>query len=161
MYVTIDGVRIGEWIHWPLVTSNYSATANLHNSQITTATAKHFPGFCVFTSRSLATASNSGNSSASRAQVLLSQTSHTTLTINSLDRPSCLQDNSSARTMQKPPISNSNSFVACVFVAAGMCLQNSCPRSLFTELQLSKCLYDTILSHYFQLYRSSRHYLFW
>jgi hypothetical protein len=46
-------------------TSNYSAADNLHNSQTTTAHAKPFPACCVFTSRSLATASNSGNSSAS------------------------------------------------------------------------------------------------
>jgi hypothetical protein len=36
------------------ITNNYSATANLHNSQITTAPAKSFPACCVFTSRSLA-----------------------------------------------------------------------------------------------------------
>jgi hypothetical protein len=56
-------------------TSNYSDTANRHNSQITTAPAKPFPACCVFTSQSLATASNSGDSLASRAQVLSSQTS--------------------------------------------------------------------------------------
>jgi hypothetical protein len=54
-------------------TSNYSATASLHNSQITTAPAKRFPVCCVFTSRSMATACNSGDSSASRAQVFSSQ----------------------------------------------------------------------------------------
>jgi hypothetical protein len=47
-----------------------SPTINLHSSQITTATAKPFPGFI---SRSPATASNSAVSSASRAQVLFSQ----------------------------------------------------------------------------------------
>jgi hypothetical protein len=52
------------------ITRNYRATANLHNSQITTATAKYFPARCVFTSRSLITASNSGDSSALRALVL-------------------------------------------------------------------------------------------
>jgi hypothetical protein len=47
--VTLDAVWIGEWICWSLVytplgtTSNYSATANLQNSQITTAPAKPFP----------------------------------------------------------------------------------------------------------------------
>jgi hypothetical protein len=46
-------------------TSNYSVTANLHNSQITTEPAKPFPACCVFTSRYLVTASNSGDSSAS------------------------------------------------------------------------------------------------
>jgi hypothetical protein len=56
-------------------TSNCSATDNLHISQITTAHAKPFPACCVFISRSLATTSNSGESSASRAQVFSSQTS--------------------------------------------------------------------------------------
>jgi hypothetical protein len=51
-------------------TSNYIAIANLHNSQITTAPAKFFPACCVFIIRSLATASNNGNSSVSRAQIL-------------------------------------------------------------------------------------------
>jgi hypothetical protein len=46
-------------------TSNYSATANRHDSQITTAYAKSFPACCVFTSRYLVTVSNSGDSSAS------------------------------------------------------------------------------------------------
>jgi hypothetical protein len=50
-------------------TSSYSATANLYSSQITKATAKSFPACCVFISRSPATASNSGDSSASRPQV--------------------------------------------------------------------------------------------
>jgi hypothetical protein len=45
-------------------TSNYSATANLHNLQIVTAPTKNFPPCCFFTSRSLETASNSGDSSA-------------------------------------------------------------------------------------------------
>jgi hypothetical protein len=44
----------------------------LHISQITTLPAKPFEAFYIFTSSSLATASNSGESSASRAQVLLS-----------------------------------------------------------------------------------------
>jgi hypothetical protein len=55
-------------------TSNYSATANLQNSQITTAPAKPFPACCVFTSHSPAKASNSGDVSALHAQVLSSQT---------------------------------------------------------------------------------------
>jgi hypothetical protein len=54
-------------------TSNYSATANLHNLQFTTAAAKPFPACCVLTIGSLATASNSGDSSASRVQVQSSQ----------------------------------------------------------------------------------------
>jgi hypothetical protein len=56
-------------------TSNYNATADLHTLQITTAPAKPFPAFCALTSRSLATTSNSGDSSASRVQNPLSQQS--------------------------------------------------------------------------------------
>jgi hypothetical protein len=54
-------------------TSNYSATANLQNSQIIKTPAKFFPVCCVFISCSLATASNSGDLSASSAQVLYLQ----------------------------------------------------------------------------------------
>jgi hypothetical protein len=51
-------------------TSHYSATANSHNSQTTTASAKPFTACCVFNSSSLAMASNSGESSASRVHVV-------------------------------------------------------------------------------------------
>jgi hypothetical protein len=57
-----------------VTTINYSAIANLHNSQITTAPAKPFPACCLFTSLSLATTSNSGDSAASRTQALPSPT---------------------------------------------------------------------------------------
>jgi hypothetical protein len=56
-------------------TRNYSTTANPHNSQITRASVKPFLAYCVFTSLFLATISNSGDSLASRAQVLSSQPS--------------------------------------------------------------------------------------
>jgi hypothetical protein len=46
---------------------------NIHNSQITTALTKPFPSGCVLSSRTLATAYNSGDSSALRTQVLSSQ----------------------------------------------------------------------------------------
>jgi hypothetical protein len=54
-------------------TRNYSDTADLHTLQFTTAPAKPFPACCVFNSNSLATASNSGDYSASRGQILLTQ----------------------------------------------------------------------------------------
>jgi hypothetical protein len=77
LVVTVDGVWIGEWIdplYTPLGTaSNHNTIAELHTLQITIAPAKPFPVCCIFTSRSLATASNSGDASVSRAQVLLSQ----------------------------------------------------------------------------------------
>jgi hypothetical protein len=67
-------IRFIDLLYTRLVsTSNYSATANFHNSQITTATAKPFTSLLCLRSRSLATASNSGHSSASRDQVLSSQ----------------------------------------------------------------------------------------
>jgi hypothetical protein len=46
------------------ITNNYDATADLDNSQITTAPAKPFPSCCDYTNHSLVTASNSGDSSA-------------------------------------------------------------------------------------------------
>jgi hypothetical protein len=81
----IDEVWIGYWIYWHHsgTTSNHSVTADLHALQVTTATAKPFPACCVSTSRSLTTASYSGDSSVSRAQVLLSQPSCITF-VNSL-----------------------------------------------------------------------------
>jgi hypothetical protein len=71
--ITHRGVTIDHLYTWLRTTSNYRATANFHSSQITTAPAKPFPAFCVFTSRPLLTASNTGDSSASSAQVLSSQ----------------------------------------------------------------------------------------
>jgi hypothetical protein len=67
--VSIDGVRLDigfiDHLYTPLgTTSTYSAIANLHTLQITTASAKSFP------SRSLTTASNSGDSSVSRTHVV-------------------------------------------------------------------------------------------
>jgi hypothetical protein len=67
---------IGYWIYWPLThtlletTRNYSAISNLHNSQIITAHARSYPACCVFNSRSLATASKSGDPLTSRVQIL-------------------------------------------------------------------------------------------
>jgi hypothetical protein len=71
------GLDIGfiDALYTPLgTTGNYSTTANLHTLQFTTAPAKPFPACCVLTSHSLATASNSGYSSAFHAQDLPSLT---------------------------------------------------------------------------------------
>jgi hypothetical protein len=103
--------------------SNYSATAHLHNSQITTAPAKPLPAFGILTSRSLATASNSGDSSVSRAQVLSSKPpvqnsteliTRTVLAINS---------------RHGPHRKHRSSIVVFVSVAAGTCLRNRCPET--------------------------------
>jgi hypothetical protein len=78
--VTIYVCDYGRGMDWILdlltplrTTSNYSASAYLHTLEFTTAPPKPFPACYVVNRRSLATASNSGDSLASRAQVLLSQ----------------------------------------------------------------------------------------
>jgi hypothetical protein len=74
---TIDGVRIGELDL--LTTYTYHSELQVITapmpSKITTAPAKPFPACCVFNSRSLATDTKSGDSSASRAQVLVTAAS--------------------------------------------------------------------------------------
>jgi hypothetical protein len=78
MYLGCDCRWVMDWILnllTPLGTKgNYNAIANLNTLQITTAPTKPFPDSCVFSSRSLARASNTGHSSASRAQFLPSPT---------------------------------------------------------------------------------------
>jgi hypothetical protein len=73
--VTIDGVRIKKlYLLMQLgITSNYSALVDLNTLQIITASDKPFPACCVFASRYPVTASNSGDTSSSRSQVLLLQ----------------------------------------------------------------------------------------
>jgi hypothetical protein len=62
--------------------SNYSATANLHSSQMARARAKPFNACCAFTNRSLAIASNSGDILSCTHSVPLFTTSHAELTLN-------------------------------------------------------------------------------
>jgi hypothetical protein len=61
--VTIDGVWIGDRFNPRLLTTfNYSAIhADFHSLKISAADAKSFQSAAVSTSRSLVTASNSGN----------------------------------------------------------------------------------------------------
>jgi hypothetical protein len=115
------------------MTSNYSATANLHNSQIITAPAKPFPACCAFTSHSLATASKSGNSSASRAQVLLYR--------NDLVVPLVFLITPRHGPHKKHPISKNNSIVARRFVAPGTCLPSRCPEMALEYPPMSRSLH--------------------
>jgi hypothetical protein len=99
-------------LYTPLgTTSNYSATASLHNSQITTAPAKSLPVFCVFTSRSLAKVSNSGDFLALRAQVLSSEPPMQNST--ELIAPTVMVITSRERLLRKHRYST----VACVYTA--------------------------------------------
>jgi hypothetical protein len=67
----MDWIGFFDHLHTPLGTkSNYSATANLHTLQIPQHPLSPSPACCVFTSRSLGTASKSGYYSASRAHVV-------------------------------------------------------------------------------------------
>jgi hypothetical protein len=71
-------------------TSNCSIIANLHTLEITVTLAKPFPACSVLTSRSVATAFSSGDSSASSSQLLSSQPPVQNSTLNRLSdwRPS-------------------------------------------------------------------------
>jgi hypothetical protein len=78
----------------------------------------------VFSSHSLATASNSGDSSASHTYALSSQPPmQNCLTLS-------LAYNISAQTTQKHLVYNSNSIVACISVAVGMCLLSCCSETV-------------------------------
>jgi hypothetical protein len=69
---------------------------NLEDNRSQQHPLSHFPTSCVFNSRSLVTASNSGDSSASRAHII------TVANIPQLNcSANCLQDNSTGRITQK------------------------------------------------------------
>jgi hypothetical protein len=73
-FILVNGFIDHLYEYTPLgTTNNYSSIANVHSLQITTAPAKPFYSLLYFISRSLSTASNSGDSSTSRAEVLSSQ----------------------------------------------------------------------------------------
>jgi hypothetical protein len=67
--VNIDSVWVGEWIYWPVIhiTQNYTLYKSLQHLL------SFFPACSVFNSHSLTKASNSGESSASCAQVVTVQ----------------------------------------------------------------------------------------
>jgi hypothetical protein len=76
------GLEIGfidQFNTWLVTTLNYSAIADLYTSQITTAHAKSFPACRVFTSRSLVTAYNSGDSSTTPTKSCLHQLNYNSL----------------------------------------------------------------------------------
>jgi hypothetical protein len=103
-------------------TCNYSATANLHTLQNTVANTKSSPTCSVFNSRSLATASNNGDSSASRSQILLSQR----LLQSSTPNPQRTGFVFFITPLRGPHRKHRPFIVTCVFVAAGTCLSSRC-----------------------------------
>jgi hypothetical protein len=117
IWMNVDGVWIDNSIYWPLThtqletTSNYGATANLHNSQITTAPAKPFTvSLPAVTWQRLRTVGI--------LQLPRSRSSR-------LATISQLMYNILARKTQKHPVSS----VAYVTVVAGTCLPSRCPET--------------------------------
>jgi hypothetical protein len=99
--VILDGVRIGEFNLLTTCTHHSELQVITALLLISTAPARPFPASCVFNSRSLATASNSGDYSASRAHVV---------NVRRISRNSTLvnwQLNYSAISSQ-PPLQNSS-----------------------------------------------------
>jgi hypothetical protein len=108
----------------------HSATANLHNSQITTTPAKPFLACCVFTSRSLATTSNSGDTSVSRAHAIAGWPPSRNWT----DAPNSPGYNISAPTTQKTHLfhccSSTVALLRICCLETGMRLQSRCPETV-------------------------------
>jgi hypothetical protein len=118
-------------------TSNYSATANLHNSQITTLPAKLFPACSVFTSPSVATAANSFPGSGTIFTASLAELNWAK--VNSLLQ-TVLPIKSQHGIHRKHRVSKIKSPVVCVFVSAGTCLQSRCSLYSYICLSRSHCI---------------------
>jgi hypothetical protein len=114
---------------WLVSTSKYSATTDLRNSQITTAPAKPFSACSIFTSHSLATASNSGDPSASGAKVLSLQP----FVQNSLNWLCPLLITSQHGPRRNPHFHCCSPTVALLRIcclAMGTCLPSHCPETI-------------------------------
>jgi hypothetical protein len=107
--------------------SNYGAMADLHNSQITTATAKRFPACCVFTSLYLATASNSRDSSISRLYILSSHPSVQDSAELTLSLDYSILAQTTQKTLAFHCFGSTVSLPRIRRLATGMCLPSRCP----------------------------------
>jgi hypothetical protein len=118
------GFWISEWIDHLYTrlgsTSNYSATANPHNSP------QHPLSLFQPAVSSLAVPWQRLLTVEFLLFHALKPSLHRLPAQDSLGRFSCLSYNCSARTTQKRPVSNSTSIVACRFVAPGTCLSSRC-----------------------------------
>jgi hypothetical protein len=115
--------------------------ANLHNSQITTTNAKPFLACYVFTSRSLAKASNSGDSSASRTQVLSSEPPVQNSTPNCLGSPRYLPYNPLAWSEYKTPFPRVILLLRAYSLSRERVYQSVAEkRPLFIRLSRSHCI---------------------
>jgi hypothetical protein len=118
-WVTVDGVWIGDSIYWSLIqvvtTNNYKTMADFH------ILAESSPACSVFTTSFLVTASEPGDSSALRAQVLSSRTPLQ----NWLGGPSCPHGTVHAETPCFQEYFYARQFVATGTCSLSRCLENS------------------------------------
>jgi hypothetical protein len=160
MCVTLDGsfgLDIGfiDLLYTRLRTrTNYSAIANLHNSQITIAFTNPFPVCYLFNSCSLITASNSGNSSAS---VLKSSLNGCFLPTDSFLHSLPYRTDLVAPIVflitprhgpSRKLVSISTSIVAPGFIALGTCLPRRCLEMGLVYLLISRSLHSNISTRY-------------
>jgi hypothetical protein len=145
---------IGKWIYWHTCTHHSELQVITTPPLISTLyklphhPLSPFPASCIFIGSSLATAFNSGDSSASRAQVLSSQPPmqnstlnrqvtiiHSTIVFSLLCLPCTAQLSSSPNSLLYitaqcgPRRQHSVSHFACITVLAGMCLLSRCPET--------------------------------
>jgi hypothetical protein len=161
MCVTIDGV-LG-WMLDLLTTDTHDS--ELHAISTFQKSPQHPLKFsnllCVLTSCSLATVSNSADSSASHAQVLSERRlpnasfSHRLLYRTDSVTPTVLLITLRTDRVENT-VSNSTSIVACVFVSAGICLPSRCPETNVVSEPFASngCFYGYILSKILKLWSS-------
>jgi hypothetical protein len=121
-------------------TSNYTATSNLHNSQNTKEQLSPLPAFPSQQFR--------------RVKILQLHALKSSVlklpcrTGNWLGSPSCLQDNSLARTSQKHRLFNSTSIIVRRFVVLGTCLPSCYLESVLAYLPIMRLFHGNGLTHY-------------
>jgi hypothetical protein len=121
-FVLVNGF-IDHLYTWLGTTSSYSVIANLYTLQMTTTQAKH-QSFIAFLSHCLITAFNGRDSSAS---VLTPLHSGLILLTTELIASAVSVIISQHGPHRKHHVYDSNSIIASIFIAAGMCLPSRCP----------------------------------
>jgi hypothetical protein len=141
--------------------STYSATADLHNTPITTAPAKPFPACCVFTNRSLTTASTIEilqlHALRLSSQPPMQNSRELTYCVISSQPPLQSSTELVAPVLffvtprrgpcRQHPFSNSSCTVEYVFVSAGVCLPSRCSETVwYNRPSHDRCIATAILA---------------
>jgi hypothetical protein len=120
-----------------VITRKYSSLTNFNTLQFTRAHTKSFAAYGVFTRHFLIMVSNNGYSSASGLKFSLNGSSFPTeLFLLQLSLQLLCTD------QVENTVSNSTSIVACVSVAAGMCLLSLCLETSVVYLLISRSLHS-------------------